>query len=135
MTNKVWDEMTKSMMCARKRQKTNCKRPVYSAGEQKFIYAESNARNEQYLEYEWNGHQFSKKQKQALDKSLKTVSKHCKERYNRSITDFDCKVAKIYLFVMINSLEKMPSPTITSTIAKCMKLFNVKCRAKTSIFK
>ena len=92
MTNKVWDEKTKSIMSARSRKQIVS--VLWTLLENKSSYTGSNTRNERYLEYEWNGHQFSKKQKQALDKSLKTVSKHCEERHTWSITALDGKIAR-----------------------------------------
>ena len=57
-----------------KARKTN-KLVIDPAGIKWYIVVGRKARNERYLEYEWNGHEFGEKRKQLLSKFMNTVEK------------------------------------------------------------
>ena len=66
-TNKVWDENTGSMKAARKPKHTiPHKRVSDPKGERKYLIVGSKSWNERYLEYEWNGCEFSEKRRRLL---------------------------------------------------------------------
>ena len=79
------------------------KRVVDLAGVKRYIIVGSKAWNERYLEYEWNGHEFDKKQKQSLPEFMNMVEKRREIRRNKFFTMFVCKVAEGCLSDVIQS--------------------------------
>ena len=71
-----------------------CKRVVDQAGMKRYITVGSKAWNERYLEYEWNGHEFCRKQKQPLLEFMKTVKKRREVRRNKFFAMFGHKAAE-----------------------------------------
>ena len=94
----------RSMEAAKKtKQTTPRKRVGDPKGERKYLIVGSKAWNEQYLEYEWNGHEFGEKRKQPLPEFMNTVKKRRQTRRNKFFTPFDCKVAEGRLSDVIDS--------------------------------
>ena len=75
------------------------KRAIDPKGEHKYLIVGSKTWNERYLEYEWNGHEFSGKRSRSLPEFMNTVEKRRRNRFAR----FDRKVAEGYLSDVIDS--------------------------------
>ena len=71
-----------------------CKRVDDPVGVKRYIIIGSKVWNERYLEYEWNGHEFSKKRNQPFPEFMNTVEMRRKTRRNKFFTMFDHKVAE-----------------------------------------
>ena len=72
-------------------------------GEHKYLIVGSRAWNERYLEYEWNGHEFSDKHRRPLPEFMNTVEKRRETRRNKFFALFDRKVAEGRLLDVIDS--------------------------------
>ena len=58
--------------------------------------------NERYIEYEWNGYEFSKKWKQPLE-TMNTIPKYQEAKLNRLMIIFDHTVDEDWLWDVIDS--------------------------------
>ena len=104
LSNKVWDENTGSMKAARKPKHTiPHKRVGDPKGEWKYLIVGSKSWNERYLEYEWNGREFSEKRRRPLPEFINMVEKRREVRRNKFFAMFDRKVAEGRLSDVIES--------------------------------
>ena len=79
------------------------KRAIDPKGEHKYLIVGSKTWNERYLEYEWNGHEFSDKHRRPLPEFMNTVEKRRETRRNKFFALFDRKVAEGRLLDVIDS--------------------------------
>ena len=79
------------------------KRAIDPKGEHKYLIVGSKAWNERYLEYEWNGHEFSDKRRRPLPEFMNTMEKRREARRNKFFSMFDLKVAEGRLSDVIDS--------------------------------
>ena len=92
LSNMVWDENTGSMKAARKPKHTiPHKRVGDPKGEWKYLIVGSKSWNERYLEYEWNGHEFSEKRRRPLPEFITWWRRD--ERYDET-NSLLCLIAK-----------------------------------------
>ena len=103
-TNKVWDENTNSMKTARKaKHPTPRKRVSDPKGERKYLIVGSKSWNDRYLEYEWNGREFTKERDEPLPEFANTVGKRREVRRMSYYDLFDRKISAGRLSDVIDS--------------------------------
>ena len=80
------------------------KRVANPAGVKRFIVVGNKTWNERYLEYEWNGHEFSGERHRPLLEFMNMVEKRRETRRNKFFALFDFKVAEGRLLDVIDSI-------------------------------